>query len=170
MDAGTCEVCNRSVRYVNKKYKQCRKCHSLRFSTPGTCVKCGSVEVVFGRKRPLCVPCNGKREWKVGVCDVCKEVKRLRNRNRTICGTCYGRINRCGTGAAVAASMNGDCPICLSRKATAVDHCHVTNIARGKLCTSCNLGLGYFEDDIARLGRAAEYLKSPPIKAVLGLQ
>lgn len=170
MSIGVCEGCNRSVRYVNKKFRFCRKCYNLRYLTTGVCVKCGSADVVSGRKRPICVTCNGSRKTTVGVCAVCKETKKLKNRKQTICGTCYGRINKCGAGAALAASLNGDCPICRIRRATSVDHCHVTNIARGKLCSNCNAGLGYFGDDTERLGRAIEYLKTPQIPASRVLQ
>lgn len=39
------------------------------------------------------------------------------------------------------------------------DHCHVSNKFRGVLCHDCNVGLGNFKDDIARLEAAIEYLK-----------
>lgn len=40
----------------------------------------------------------------------------------------------------------------------AQDHCHLTGINRGKLCTMCNLGLGNFMDDTERLRNAIRYL------------
>lgn len=43
-------------------------------------------------------------------------------------------------------------------KKLAVDHNHVTGQIRGLLCTSCNLGLGYFKDDINLFLSAIEYL------------
>lgn len=39
------------------------------------------------------------------------------------------------------------------------DHDHITGKFRGWLCSKCNLGLGYFEDNIQGLQRAIDYLK-----------
>lgn len=43
-----------------------------------------------------------------------------------------------------------------------VDHCHGKGHFRGLLCNNCNLGLGKFKDDPARLAAAIEYLKTMP--------
>jgi len=56
------------------------------------------------------------------------------------------------------------CAICeapeLARgKRLAVDHCHKTGKIRGLLCRDCNLGLGWFSDDVERLKRAAQFLR-----------
>lgn len=61
--------------------------------------------------------------------------------------------------------QGGVCALC--RKASvvrtnaarlAVDHDHVTQKVRGLLCGKCNLALGLFNDDLATLRRAVEYL------------
>lgn len=39
-----------------------------------------------------------------------------------------------------------------------IDHDHLSGDVRGVLCHSCNVGLGFFKDDIARLQEAIEYL------------
>lgn len=39
-----------------------------------------------------------------------------------------------------------------------IDHCHTEGHVRGLLCSSCNLGLGHFRDDIEALSSAIRYL------------
>ena len=41
----------------------------------------------------------------------------------------------------------------------AIDHCHETGVIRGLLCMNCNTALGCFQDNIARLEKAIEYLQ-----------
>jgi hypothetical protein len=58
-------------------------------------------------------------------------------------------------------SQMGRCAIC-SRELIErihVDHDHSTSIVRGLLCHSCNVGLGFFKDDVSILSNAIEYLK-----------
>lgn len=63
-------------------------------------------------------------------------------------------------------SQRGLCAICGSRLPASngktrfcVDHDHYTGKIRGLLCNSCNLGIGYFKDDVAMLRQAIEYLE-----------
>ncbi|MCP4598529.1 endonuclease VII domain-containing protein [Neptuniibacter sp.] len=58
----------------------------------------------------------------------------------------------------------GRCYICgkhqsKMKKRLHVDHDHKTGKVRGLLCVICNLGLGCFKDNPARLRSAAEYLE-----------
>lgn len=39
------------------------------------------------------------------------------------------------------------------------DHCHISNRYRGALCTACNVGLGFFNDDAPTLRKAISYLE-----------
>ena len=61
--------------------------------------------------------------------------------------------------------QDGKCAICSTivpghKKINfAVDHCHKTNKVRGLLCFRCNLGIGYFKDDVYLLNNCIEYLK-----------
>jgi hypothetical protein len=43
------------------------------------------------------------------------------------------------------------------RKSLAYDHCHKTNRQRGRLCSRCNTGLGFFRDDPRLLLNAMEF-------------
>jgi len=66
-------------------------------------------------------------------------------------------------------SQGGVCAVC-KRPETAVlhgvvkrlsvDHCHVTGLNRGLLCSRCNPMLGYAEDNIETLEAAIAYLRS----------
>lgn len=59
------------------------------------------------------------------------------------------------------AEQRGLCAICrdpLTNDAV-IDHDHATGYVRGLLCRSCNLGLGAFRDDAARLRMAALYVE-----------
>lgn len=60
-----------------------------------------------------------------------------------------------------ARGPKGPCEICggdqTTNRSLAQDHCHRTGRLRGKLCNRCNLGIGSFMDDPARLRAAAEY-------------
>lgn len=40
-----------------------------------------------------------------------------------------------------------------------IDHCHTTGKVRGLLCRSCNIAIGYLNDDINLLQNAIKYLE-----------
>jgi hypothetical protein len=62
------------------------------------------------------------------------------------------------------ASQANRCAICRTDKAGGrdntwhLDHDHTTKAVRGILCAKCNSGLGFFEDSIALLSGAVNYL------------
>lgn len=67
--------------------------------------------------------------------------------------------------AARLEKQGGKCAICDTttpggKGAFHIDHDHSTGKIRGLLCHRCNVGLGQFQDNIDRLERAKEYLKS----------
>lgn len=57
--------------------------------------------------------------------------------------------------------QDGRCAICRRPfpGRIAIDHCHITMVVRGLLCTSCNTALGKFGDDPEVLRRAIAYLE-----------
>jgi hypothetical protein len=58
--------------------------------------------------------------------------------------------------------QSGRCAICGTTPESTlhVDHCHDTLNVRGLLCTKCNIGIGYFNDDVEVMKRAIAYLES----------
>ena len=60
-------------------------------------------------------------------------------------------------------SQNNKCQICkydlTPGKNTHLDHCHTTGKIRGVLCSKCNTGIGQFNDSIALLKSAQNYLE-----------
>jgi hypothetical protein len=61
---------------------------------------------------------------------------------------------------ALEQAQAGRCAICREElgPALVIDHCHNSGQVRGLLCSACNVGLGSFRDDTARLHAAAAYL------------
>lgn len=85
------------------------------------------------------------------------------------CDSCVRLTARCVKYGITAAAFwelhaiqGGACGSCLTPMDAAtlnIDHCHVTGVVRGLLCTSCNQGLGFLGDDLAGVERAADYLR-----------
>ena len=66
-------------------------------------------------------------------------------------------------------AQNGVCAICKGNEKSiahtsnkirnlTVDHCHATGKVRGILCSRCNRGLGFFQDNLENLKSAIQYL------------
>ncbi len=62
---------------------------------------------------------------------------------------------------AMHARQRGACGICERpfRHTPCIDHCHATGTVRGLLCSKCNVGLGYYDDDPTFMRKAAHYLE-----------
>jgi hypothetical protein len=121
----------------------------------------------------ICTRC-GCRPASPGVqeCAVCKQKSKLKaqrwrsrlpaghDRNRHL-RELYGLTSEDFNDLLV--SQGGVCAICYGdgsshKRGLVVDHAHETGTIRGILCSQCNVGLGYFRDDLTLLLRASGYL------------
>jgi hypothetical protein len=101
-----------------------------------------------------------KKAWAVANPE---KVKAIRWRNRKKNGKkmdLASAARRTGLPRVVVAAIKsiGVCAIC-KEPGSCVDHDHATGSARGCLCRNCNLGVGNFRDNPARLRAAADYLE-----------
>lgn len=62
-------------------------------------------------------------------------------------------IAQCGCCACCSAQM-------ILPNEPSVDHHHTTGEVRSLLCNNCNLGIGHFDESVARLELAIQYLRS----------
>lgn len=104
------------------------------------------------------------------LCQLCQEAKPLvafppqpRNRDRldSRCRTCINQHQalRSRLKKQFPAPPPGPCPICQRHtERWVLDHCHDTDAFRGYICSSCNLGLGHFDDSPAMVKSALAYL------------
>lgn len=63
--------------------------------------------------------------------------------------------------------QGGLCAVCKdppSSRRLSIDHDEKTGENRGLLCTRCNVGLGYFRDNIAHLKSAITYLEAAELR------
>jgi hypothetical protein len=57
------------------------------------------------------------------------------------------------------AEQDGKCAVCGDENPAHTDHDHASGTVRGLLCGRCNLGIGLFLDDPARMHAAISYLE-----------
>ena len=76
------------------------------------------------------------------------------------------RIRKFGTdGSELIDQQNGACAICgipfanLASHKIHIDHCHVSGIVRGVLCSACNVALGLAKDNPETLRAMATYVE-----------
>jgi hypothetical protein len=67
---------------------------------------------------------------------------------------------------ALLTSQGGLCAICRKAPVKHLDHNHETGAVCGGLCGPCNMGLGQFRDDPARLMAAARYLRKHEVPVI----
>lgn len=96
-----------------------------------------------------------RREWVKKNKDRCKKVNALRHRTTN-------RFAKHGITKSdfdsMQAEQEGKCAICLRKCELVIDHCHITGVVRGLLCSKCNSGIGFLGDDPWVIRQAADYV------------
>lgn len=107
-----------------------------------TCAECGLVEIV---------PQNGSYRCKTNRMKSGTRKFKMRD------GTTFSLTLKAWN--AIRASFPPSCAICgATDRRLDLDHCHISGKWRGLICQQCNVGLGMFGDDVARLTQAIRYL------------
>lgn len=138
-DKAICNKCN-IEKDINEFAKSSDRTRGFR----QPCKECLQKKRRDGRKEnPKWYEINkkGKLRRKYGITlDEFKEMKIIQNNQCGICGVSFDE-----------AEFNKNFPN--------VDHNHETGKTRGILCTQCNSGMGFFNDNIELLEKAINYLK-----------
>ncbi|MGL4756199.1 MAG: endonuclease VII domain-containing protein [Aeromonadaceae bacterium] len=118
------------------------------------CTRCGKSKEMseyplhkscVGGRAPVCRRCktDGSRKKRYGVTSL--EYDEMLKRQGGVCAICGSATPKTNKGRGGSGSF-------------CVDHCHSTGKIRGLLCMPCNVGLGKFNDEAARLESAIRYL------------
>ncbi len=162
---GTCHKCRQNKDRLSRKPVQ------KTYPTEKTCKGC---QQTFPIEEFVLCKANNGTSYRYTYCKSCA-VKIHKVWQQTPEGQkCHRTINLRAYGLthnqydAMVAHQNNVCAIChrpetrRSRnggiRPLAVDHNHTTGQVRGLVCSSCNSGLGYFQDDPVLLQAAITYL------------
>jgi hypothetical protein len=134
--------------------------------TEKPCTKCkqvlpleafGPVEIGSIRKRPACKKCLAESRSTFHTNHLLKRYGITIERYHELFCQQDGRCAICGTSNPYGPLESET----RKRKLRffAVDHCHETGKVRGLLCARCNLAIGNFNDDIALIKMAIDYIQ-----------
>lgn len=167
------------LRPHERRCKACGAKFTVKFNGEGYCSKsCRDIgyektklagreaarKRYYTKKQPYeleCAWCESsfESEYKVKYCsDQCRKESTTHNARLSTYGLSKDQYE------ALVERSGGLCEICQEKEAQHIDHCHDTGVVRGLLCQQCNHGLGNFQDRVALLNRASEYLSKSPIK------
>lgn len=147
-----CQECAREyfrIRSYRQRGAPSRGKHAPAITTK-ECSSCGQV-------KPLSEFSKSYSRGRAGVVSTCKPC-------RSLYEACRGRGITVDQYREMEAAQGYACAICgepeSTRNQLVIDHDHETGVVRALLCSLCNMGLGAFRDDPARLKDAAKYLEN----------
>ena len=151
--------------------KRCIMCKEVKPRSEFYKMRCGKGNSVESR----CIACcrvravaYGKTEQgRMGKAASCRKYsatengkrQRLKNNLKSSVGLTVEQFT------AMLTAQDNKCAICkvengVPRRRLAADHCHETGVFRGVLCHKCNLGIGFFNDNVEKLAAAIDYIVS----------
>lgn len=151
-----CKWCGRPVKryYIGDRFK-------------GYLKTCGSTECLLKARREKNAN-QTKRYEAIKICEICQQPYMTKCFTSKWCKNCipnkhartiYERYHLLPKEEKeLKEKYNGICPICNKRKASAIDHDHITGKVRGYICNKCNIGLHYLENEDLK-GNMEKYLK-----------
>jgi hypothetical protein len=161
---------NRRRRIQNGQDPTPVKTHALR-PTPGTiqCKTCGMAKPAseFACKKVRCRVCASATRKQRWATDPAYRHKALKASRNSRIYTDYGLTPVEYQQKTI--SQNNRCAICgreetallprgKGKRHLAIDHNHQTGQVRDLLCAACNTALGLFDEDVARILRAVDYI------------
>lgn len=103
-----------------------------------------------------CLECNRIRNKKYKYpWTIKKKINKFKSRSKIKYGITEESFNQ------LLINQNNCCAICLNpfddKRKPCIDHNHQTNKIRGLLCNNCNIGFGFFKENITILQNAIKY-------------
>ena len=140
-----CPLCGRERTYKTKQgfekgvNKPCRSCAN-------------SISAGGGGWTPLCIDCgvNPREKGYNSQCKSCHNKRSMKYHKETYRWAKYGLDGPIEMKA---------CEICGTDIDLVIDHCHDSNIFRGVLCRTCNMGIGHLREDADTVEKAFKYLR-----------
>ena len=151
---------------VTRRPKKLHKNNKRSSAKPGEsyCSRCD-------KYKPISEFSACKKDW-MGILTYCKQCAKSSSEKYREQRVEWDRRKNYGISAEnyriLHDAQNGLCAICHKPETKTrngvkfdlcVDHDHVTGQIRGLLCSTCNIGLGHFKDNLELLSRAINYLQ-----------
>lgn len=118
-------------RTTYESINKCPKGHNVRFVTTNNCVPCSNEQTK--KRKNAAKWARIKKIYRMTQDDVVK----MLNKQKSLCAICKDSIN----------------------EFYHIDHCHISGIVRGLLCSKCNQGIGLFREKLEIFENAIKYLR-----------
>lgn len=176
-----CARCSADI-YGDGRKRVCEACWQPKTTAlTKPCETCGVDIDASDHRRRFCAPCRETRDKDRAISDrhakrplINARAAKARERDRDIIIQRYHERYKFQRHAKLYGITVGQaqewfaitvcCGCGREAKRMVIDHDHKTGQARGRLCDSCNRGMGLLQDNPMILRSLADYLENPPFK------